>query len=119
MDEVLLKIYGNLTPILLGVCAYFLKNLHQGVQDKFDDLKDAQEKTSVDFHAKINDLKEEIHNIKNSLPLHYVLREDYIRFTAGINNKLDKVLECTQTGNNSSLGSKLDKMIDIMQKGGK
>jgi hypothetical protein len=82
MNDTLVALWQWLTPVVLSVVAYFLKDLHS----RFDrDM--AEQKTEIAA------LRGEVNALKTSMPLNYVLREDYIRNNAAITNKLDKIME--------------------------
>jgi hypothetical protein len=82
VDQVLYKIWEFLTPILLGVVAYLLRSLQARFEADMSSHK-----------AEMSNMQREISELKSSLPLNYVLREDYIRTSASMENKLDRLLD--------------------------
>ena len=77
-----LAMWRGLTPILLGVIGFFLYDLHKRIGDEMSKQKD-----------EMSALRAEINALQQSLPLNYVLREDFIRAQASMDNKLDRLLE--------------------------
>ncbi|MDA5607058.1 hypothetical protein [Pasteurella multocida] len=71
----------------LGCCFGFAKLLMNQFQNQLNERYQQQQKTL----DKVEDLEHQIHNLNATLPLNYVLREDYIRGQAIIEAKLDAV----------------------------
>lgn len=65
---------------LIGVIAYFLKQLHKQITDNNNERK-----------QEIDELRNDFDDLKERMPFTYVLREDYIRSMAAFGNKLDKI----------------------------
>ncbi|HAS02299.1 MAG TPA: hypothetical protein DCR57_00580 [Pasteurella multocida] len=70
----------------LGCCFGFAKLLMNQFQNQLNERY--QQQKTLD---KVEDLEHQIHNLNATLPLNYVLREDYIRGQAIIEAKLDAV----------------------------
>jgi chromosome segregation ATPase len=64
----------------LGVIGYFLRDLRQSVKDKLDDQDE-----------KIEAVEKDVTKLKETLPQKYVLRDDFIRAIAGLENKIDNI----------------------------
>ncbi|EXI62215.1 membrane protein [Mannheimia granulomatis] len=71
----------------LGCCFGFAKLLMSQFQSQLNERYQQQQKTL----DKVEDLEHQVHNLNATLPLNYVLREDYIRGQAIIEAKLDAV----------------------------
>ncbi|MDR2005901.1 MAG: hypothetical protein LBP78_01470 [Acidaminococcales bacterium] len=80
-------VWQTLTLLLMGVIGYFLKKLHERIDRDMAEQK-----------SELAALRGEITSLKTSLPLNYVLREDYIRNTANLDHKLDRLLEASRAG---------------------
>ena len=89
MNETLYTIWQFVTPFLLGAVAYFLRDMHNQFRKDITDRKDESTKIRTDICL----MQKEINDLKTSLPLNYVLREDYIRASASMENKIDRILE--------------------------
>lgn len=80
--------FWQIVSFLLGflsVCYGFIKILMAQFQKATDERWRIQEK----INAKIEDLERANHDLKATLPLNYVLREDYIRGQAVLEAKMD------------------------------
>lgn len=82
--------FWHLISLLLGFltcCFGFAKLLMSQFQSQLNERYQQQQKT-ID---KVEDIERQVHNLNATLPLNYVLREDYIRGQAIIEAKLDAV----------------------------
>lgn len=88
-----------ITTLAVGAIAYFLKgtmvDIKEGIKKNDLKVKEIEVKLSKD----IENLKDELHDLKSDLPFVYVLREDFIRTLnnvdskmGNIDNKMDRVL---------------------------
>lgn len=72
-------LYGVLCAAL-GIIGYFLRDIRQGILSKHN----TQDK-------KIESIEKDVVALRESLPQKYVLRDDFIRSVAGLDNKMDSV----------------------------
>ncbi|MTI82729.1 MAG: hypothetical protein FH756_02280 [Firmicutes bacterium] len=87
MPDMPAELYKPTTIILFGllcgaagVIAYFLKDIRQAVKEKHQEQDGKIEKLQVDFA-----------DMKANLPRQYVLRDDFIRAIAALDNKVDNI----------------------------
>lgn len=66
----------------LGVIGYFLKDIRQEIKAK------GQEQDK-----KIEAIRDDMTTLKESLPQKYVLRDDFVRAIAGLDNKIDSMFK--------------------------
>jgi cell division protein FtsL len=64
----------------LGIIGYFLKDIRGSIKEK-----------NFEQDKEIENLKEEVSDLRASLPREYVLRDDFIRAIASIDHKIDQV----------------------------
>lgn len=64
----------------LGIIGYFLKDIRQQIKDQ-----------QKEQDSKIEKVQEEVTTLRESLPQKYVLRDDFIRAIAGLDNKVDNI----------------------------
>jgi hypothetical protein len=85
MEEMYKIGYTVLVALLsaaLGIIAYFLKDIRQNIKEK-----------NVEQDEAIECLRDEFSNFKAMLPREYVLRDDYLRTTANLENKMDNLVK--------------------------
>lgn len=82
VKELLPIIFGTVLTAVLGIIAYFLRRLVERLDQVENDHKD---------------LRKEFENFKSQLPFLYVLREDWIRYQAQFDRKLDDILKALAT----------------------
>ncbi|MDI3480805.1 MAG: hypothetical protein PWQ97_460 [Tepidanaerobacteraceae bacterium] len=70
----------TVVSVALAAISYFIKDIRQTIKEK-------QEKTE----KKIEDIGNEFMEFKASLPRNYVLRDDFIRTTATLEAKIDRM----------------------------
>ncbi|AEG60030.1 hypothetical protein [Desulforamulus ruminis] len=75
-----LLIVVSLLSSAVGIIGYFLK-----------DIKCNQERKDAKQDQVIEDIKNDFAEFKASLPHNYVLRDDFIRVSSGIELKIDRV----------------------------
>ncbi|MBU5312234.1 hypothetical protein KQI38_09360 [Tissierella carlieri] len=94
-----------ITTLAIGAIAFFIKGAMADIKDgiKKNDLKIKE--TEVKLSKDIEDIKDELHDLKSDLPFIYVLREDFIRSLnnvdtkmGNIDNKIDKLLQFKSKG---------------------
>jgi hypothetical protein len=96
MNETLYTLWQWLTPVLLSAVAYFLKDLRRQLDREMAELKEHLEKETQKRSEEIAGLRRELNELKTSLPLNYVLREDHIRAQSALDNKLERIIEYTK-----------------------
>lgn len=74
---------------MLGWVAYFIKQNSSRIEEK-----------NKSQDNKIEEVKQELADLKADLPLIYVTREDYIRTMNNVNDKLDKIYDKMMKGGN-------------------
>ena len=93
-------ILQTITTLAVGIIGFFLKGSMTEIKEgiKKNDLKIKE--TEVKLTKDIEELKDELHDLKSDLPFVYVLREDFIRSLnnvdtkmGNIDNKIDKLLQ--------------------------
>lgn len=98
-------ILQTITTLAIGAIAFFLKGTMNDIKEgiKQNDLK--VKELDVRLSKDIEDLKDELHDLKSDLPFVYVLREDFIRSLNNVDskmnnmdNKLDKLLQFKNNG---------------------
>lgn len=72
-----------------GALAYFLRKHMDRVDQLERQQRDDREKSAADNHT----LRKELEDLKQLLPLQYVLREDFIRWSMAVERKIDHVIE--------------------------
>lgn len=92
-----IEISGKVAAMLvLGflACVFaFGKVLLVQFEKRMDERAKVQETQARDDRARLAELAQEVHDLFRMLPLEYVRREDWIRFGAGIDHKLDRLGE--------------------------
>lgn len=81
-------VFQTVITAIIGVAAWGVKNALGEIKGAISKLE-AQDKENAAEIAKVRD---ELNNLKSDLPLVYVSREDFIRATNNIDQKLDKLL---------------------------
>lgn len=81
-------VFQTVITAIIGVAAWGVKNALGEIKGAISKLE-AQDKENAAEIAKVRD---ELNNLKSDLPLVYVSREDFIRVTNNIDQKLDKLL---------------------------
>lgn len=66
----------------LGIIGYFLHDIRQAVKEKHKEQDD-----------KIKDVERQMATLKETLPQKYVLRDDFVRAIAGMDNKVDNIFK--------------------------
>lgn len=77
-------LYG-LLGAAMGIIAYFLRDIRQSVKEKQQEQE-----------QKLESLRKDMTNLKESLPHKYVLRDDFVRAIAGLDHKIDTI--CKEIG---------------------
>lgn len=66
-----------------------LSQFEKRMQERLHSIDNAQKREN----ARLSSLIEEVNTLSRLLPLEYVRREDWIRFSAAIDHKLDRLAE--------------------------
>lgn len=66
----------------LGIIGYFLRDIRQAVKEQLA----AQDE-------KIKAVEKDVSNLRETLPQKYVLRDDFVRAIAGLDNKVDSIFK--------------------------
>ena len=81
-------VFQTVITAIIGVAAWGVKNAIGEIKGAITELK-AQDKENADEIAKV---RGELNDLKSDLPLIYVTREDFIRVSNNIDQKLDRLL---------------------------
>lgn len=92
-------VFQTVITAIIGVAAWGVKNAIGEIKGAITELK-AQDKENADEIAKV---RGELNDLKSDLPLIYVTREDFIRVSNNIDQKLDRLLY-QQRGNTAKEG---------------
>lgn len=82
MDEWIKYLIQTAMILALGIIAYFLKDMKKTTEEKILDNKE-----------RIEELENKFNDFKEAIPLHYVLKDDFIRAVSTIDKKLDKIYD--------------------------
>lgn len=81
-------VFQTIITAIIGVAAWRVKNAISEIKGAITKL----EATDKDNAAEIAKVRGELNDLKADLPLIYVTREDFIRVSNNIDQKLDKLL---------------------------
>ncbi len=81
-------VFQTIITAIIGVAAWGVKNAISEIKGAITKL----EATDKDNAAEIAKVRGELNDLKADLPLIYVTREDFIRVSNNIDQKLDKLL---------------------------
>lgn len=81
-------VFQTVITAIVGVAAWGVKNAIADMKTTITELKKADEKNADD----IANVRGELNDLKSDLPLIYVTREDFIRVSNNIDQKLDRLL---------------------------
>ena len=81
-------VFQTIITAIVGVAAWGVKNAIADMKSTITELKKADEKNADD----IANVRGELNDLKSDLPLIYVTREDFIRVSNNIDQKLDRLL---------------------------
>ena len=92
-------ILQTITTLAIGLIAFFLKGTMADIKEgiKKNDLK--VKEMDCKLSKNIEDLRNELHDLKSDLPFVYVLREDFIRSLNNVDTKM------------GNIDSKIDKLL--------
>ena len=96
---IVMFVFQTVITAIIGVAAWGVKNAIGEIKGAITELK-AQDKENADEIAKV---RGELNDLKSDLPLIYVTREDFIRVSNNIDQKLDRLLY-QQRGNTAREG---------------
>lgn len=91
--EISPKVAAMLVLGFLACVAGFGKVLLAQFEKRMEERFKAQEKEAKAEADRLSDLSDEVRELSRTLPLEYVRREDWIRFSAAIDHKLDRLAE--------------------------
>lgn len=84
-------ILQTITTLVIGAIGFFLKgtmaDIKEGIKKNDLKVKEIELKLTKD----IEDLKDELHDLKSDLPFVYVLREDFIRSLNNVDTKMGNI----------------------------
>ena len=81
-------VFQTIITAIVGIAAWGVKNAIGELKGAITELK-AQDKENADESAKV---EKELNSLKADLPLIYTTREDFVRVSNNIDQKLDKLL---------------------------
>lgn len=79
------------TMLGIGAIGFFLKKLLDRYEMTFKALNAKIDEIEGRCCSDIHTIRTELNDLKNDLPLVYVLREDFLRVMNNVDNKLDKI----------------------------
>ncbi|MDZ4042900.1 MAG: hypothetical protein U1D96_05320 [Eubacteriales bacterium] len=89
MPELPVDLYKPATVLLfgllcaaLGIIGYFLRDIRQAVKEKH-----------AEQDKKIEAVERDVRRLSETLPQKYVLRDDFVRAIAGMDNKIDNIFK--------------------------
>lgn len=81
-------VFQSVITAIIGIAAWGIKNAIGGIKSAITELKDTDKENA----AEIAKVRGELNDLKADLPLIYVTREDFIRVSNNIDEKLNKLL---------------------------
>lgn len=81
-------VFQSVITAIIGIAAWGIKNAIGEIKSAITELKDTDKENAAEI-AKVRD---ELNDLKADLPLIYVTREDFIRVSNNIDEKLNKLL---------------------------
>ncbi len=66
----------------MGIIGYFLRDIRQAVKEKH-----------AEQDEKIKAVEKDVASLREALPQKYVLRDDFVRAIAGLDNKVDSIFK--------------------------
>lgn len=79
------------TTTIIGIIAFFIKGTLSRMESNFEKLSKKIDDIDEKHNTEIEKLNCEINQLKNDLPMVYVLREDFLRVMNNVDQKLDKI----------------------------
>jgi chromosome segregation ATPase len=98
-EEIAKYIIAGLASAAIGVIGYLLKDIRSTLKERLDDHDDD-----------IENIKDDISKFKERLPQQYVLRDDFLRAIANLDNKVDNIF--TEM---SEINKSLSKLLGVNQ----
>lgn len=109
LSEIVIGVIGLAVTGVLGWLSFFIKRTMDEFKAaqleqtrKLEIAKQEQEKKDKQQDRKIEEVKQELSDLKADLPLIYTTREDFIRTMNNMDNKLDKIYDGMMRGGPSS-----------------
>lgn len=81
-------VFQTITSAIIGVASWGVKNAISDMKSAIAKLEAADKKNAEDIAA----VRSELGDLKADLPLIYTTREDFVRVSNNIDQKLDKLL---------------------------
>ena len=81
-------VFQTVITAIIGIASWGVKNAIGEIKAALSSLEKADERNA----AKIAEVEKDLNDLKADLPLIYVTREDFIRVSNNIDNKLDRLL---------------------------
>ena len=81
-------VFQSVITAIIGIAAWGIKNAIGEIKSAITELKDTDKENA----AEIAKVRGELNDLKADLPLIYVTREDFIRVSNNIDEKLNKLL---------------------------
>lgn len=104
MIQISASVAVTLVIAFLGLVFAFGKILLGQFEKRMDERLQATDKVIVEESRRITGLTTKVDNLMQLLPLEYVRREDWIRFSAQIDTKLDRLAELVLDRNHQGGG---------------
>jgi len=79
--------------LVIGVLGFFMKRTLTQIERQFEQQKSETDKKISDQQNRTEKLEEKLNTFIGNMPFQYTLRDDFIRAFAGLENKLDKILD--------------------------
>ncbi len=93
-------IFQFIITCVVGIIAYFLKDIRKSTEDKIlqlvQGIKEFQDKTDINLKAHLEmteKIRCELNAHKEDVGREYVRKEDYLQTTGDISKKLDKIFD--------------------------
>lgn len=107
-----LYVFSTLLTLALGLIGYFLQDLRTSIKEKLQkqekEISELRKKQEDDIEKVVNQVIE----LKSTLPHKYVLRDDFIRAVASLDNKVETM--CKEF---NEMNKNLSKLIGGMKHG--
>ena len=81
-------VFQSVITAIIGIAAWGIKNAIGEIKSAITELKDTDKENA----AEIAKVRGELNDLKADLPLIYVTREDFIRVSNNVDEKLNKLL---------------------------
>lgn len=99
IEEIGKYIIAGVVSAAIGIIGYLLKDIRSTLKERLDE-----------HDEDIKDIKDDISKFKERLPQQYVLRDDFLRAIANLDNKVDNII-----GEMSEVNKSLSKLLGVNQ----